>query len=87
MRYEVISYDVWGNARDGYEVNQAFHTGEFVEVDPYAEHHTFFRSLKKQGAISSYAGMKVDEIGDETCLYVVRERDMKPLFELRRVEQ
>jgi hypothetical protein len=31
--YELIEYDVWGNARDGYEVNQAFHTNQFYDID------------------------------------------------------
>lgn len=28
MRYEVISPDVWGNARDGWEINDMFRVGE-----------------------------------------------------------
>ena len=35
-KYEVISYDVWGNVRDGFEVNAAYRTGRVVEIDPDA---------------------------------------------------
>lgn len=31
-RYEIISYDVWGNAKDGYEVNDAHRTGIIIEL-------------------------------------------------------
>lgn len=33
MKMEVITYDVWGNAREGFWVNNAFRTGETVEID------------------------------------------------------
>ena len=86
MKYEVIALDVWGNARDGYEVNQGLHTGNYVEVDTL-EHHAFFRSLKKQGILDSYKGMCIDNgICSEDTIYVVRKRDMKPLFDLQKVE-
>lgn len=31
-KFEIISYDVWGNPKDGWEVNNAFHTHEIIEV-------------------------------------------------------
>lgn len=85
MKYEVISLDVWGNARDGFIVNDAIHTGNYVEVDTL-EHHKFFRSLKKQGIVDSYKGMGIDDISDDFHVYVYRRRDMKPLFDLEIVE-
>ena len=48
MKYEYISYDVWGNENDGYEVNQAFHTGEFVDIDPIASDEGIVESLQEQ---------------------------------------
>src|ERR1700685_2192710 len=30
--WEIASYDVWGNARDGYEVNNVFRQSEPVEI-------------------------------------------------------
>ena len=27
IKYEVISYDVWGNAKDGFDVNDMHNTG------------------------------------------------------------
>lgn len=31
-KYRLITYDVWGNARDGWEVNNSFSTGTVVEI-------------------------------------------------------
>jgi hypothetical protein len=30
--YQVITYDVWGNAREGFEVNAAYTTDTYIEV-------------------------------------------------------
>lgn len=31
-KFKVITYDVWGNPKDGWEVNNAFNTGDVIEV-------------------------------------------------------
>lgn len=31
-RYRLYTYDVWGNARDGWEVNDRYSTGTVVEI-------------------------------------------------------
>jgi len=33
MLYNLIRYDTWGNAREGFEVNNAFYTGQQIQVD------------------------------------------------------
>ena len=30
--YKLVNYDVWGNARDGYEVNDAHYTGDVLAL-------------------------------------------------------
>lgn len=32
MKFEIIEYDLWGNAEDEYDVNSAYHTGKYIEV-------------------------------------------------------
>ena len=83
MKYEYISYDVWGNDVDGYEVNQAFHTGEYVEINPESTDKEILISLIKQGfAKDSICFEAVDITGEpEYSLYF--EYDGKPEFELR----
>lgn len=76
MKYEIISYDVWGNARDGFEVNNAFHTGEFVELDGQESDYTINRRLGVRG---------VTWDGDpDYTLYGTLKRNGMPAMELRK---
>jgi len=33
MKFEILSLDVWGNEEDGFEINQVFATGNFIDID------------------------------------------------------
>ena len=87
MKYEYISYDVWGNENDGYEVNQAFHTGESVDIDPYLSDNDLLNQLASQGFILE--GIDYDQVSidgePEFSLYF--EYKGRPEFELRPVEE
>ena len=85
MRYEVISYDVWGNARDGWNVNQAFYTGRFVEIPEGATNEQIVRILKDAGEIRPRirtASVQIE--GEEGYdLYISHAPTGRPEFELR----
>lgn len=88
-KYEVINYDVWGNSDDGYEVNQAFHSGVFIEI-PNEEHMDakyVLGILRVEGILLS--PIKDDDlivdISHEDVIYFEKSEDGKPLFELRKV--
>lgn len=75
MKFEVISYDVWGNARDGFEVNQAFHTGRYIEVDENTSDAAINRRLGVQG---------ISWDGDPAyTLYGTLKRNGMPALELQ----
>jgi hypothetical protein len=77
MKYEVITYDVWGNARDGFEVNQAFYSGRTVTLPENASDYLINRRLSLQG-------VKWD--GEpEYSLYGELKRNGMPALELRAV--
>ena len=78
-KYEIITYDVWGNARDGFEVNNAFTTGRVVEIDPNASDRAINRALNARG-------VRWDGDPDYT-LYGVLTRNGRPALELRRVQE
>lgn len=88
MKYEVITYDVWGNKRDGYEVNDAYHTGEIVDVSDSDSDKDIIRKLKAVGIIRKgfrFSSFIVD--GDPDCnFYVDYEPTMYPVCELRKVQ-
>ncbi len=77
MRYEVIGYEVWGNTRDGYEVNQAYRTGIIIEVDEKTSDYAINRRLGLRGV--TWEGEP------EYGLYGTVKRNGRPACELRPV--
>jgi hypothetical protein len=84
-KYEVRSLDVWGNARDGFEVNNSFRAGH-VEVPPHASDRDFLRALRDGGFLSaaSSGGVVIKWEDDVHADVNLRRSDM-PLLQLSRV--
>jgi len=85
MKYEYISYDVWGNDADGYEVNQSFTTGEYINLDPYASDNEILVSLIKQDFIKDSISFDAVTITGESEYSLYFDYNGKPEFELRPV--
>lgn len=90
MRFELINLDVWGNATDGYEVNQISHTGRYVEI-PDAERgndDVLVKALKKAAMLRDTVTMEdIDIKGNpDVSLGIYDVRNNRPEFELVRVE-
>ena len=77
MLYEIVVYDVWGNAKDGFEVNAAYTTGEVVDIPDDASDYQINRLLGVRGCV--WDGEP------EYTLYATQKRNGKPAGELRRV--
>lgn len=91
--WQVYTYDVWGNRRDGYDVNDVYRQGT-VEINLRPNRHNtgtphefvsysptdrqLFRALGLQGLRGG-----IDTDGDDVNIYVNRSRDGYPLAELR----
>jgi len=94
--YKIIDYDVWGNNKDGYEVNAAHYTGCEVTFDDSATNRQIVTALKACGYLRKglhWRSLKIDgELAGETnfTLYVndirVRSGGLKPAFEMRAIE-
>ena len=87
--WDLRTYDVWGNAKDGYEVNDTFGAGSVelrlkVELCNAGTPQEFTSAYPSAGQVQrvlgTRAGLSLD--GDDTCIYVNRERDSYPLAEL-----
>ena len=83
ISYELWFYDVWGNAEDGYNVNDRNCADENVEFD--CENNEY----PTMAQIAEYLGCSVeaiedDNFGDETHLYISESVDGKPLCEFIR---
>ncbi len=82
MKYRVYTYDVWGNKKDGFEINDCFATDIMIDSSK-----DIVKSLKQEGFIKKSIKNKSFEIeGDEDCLYITYAPDYYPLCELRRID-
>ena len=76
-KYRLISYDTWGNSKEGFWVNDLFSTDIIVDIDPSYSDYRINRLLKIHG-------VKYDrQWAHDTYLYAENKRNGKPLFELR----
>ena len=90
--WEVWTYDVWGNARDGYEVNdRSCMDREYpmtlkVQVNNPGTEYEFlsaFPSAKQCREALGLGKVRLDWEGDDLHIYINRDRDGYPLGELQ----
>lgn len=84
-KYDVHTYDVWGNAKDGYNVNDVYPRSATIELADDAEDADIIRALKNAGILRSKARYSSFDIDGETgyTLYVNYSPTSYPLCELR----
>ena len=46
VEYKIITLDVWGNARDGYDVNDLYHTGRTVMLPEHPTRDAIIACLR-----------------------------------------
>jgi len=79
QQFQIISYDVWGNAKEGFEVNAAYFTGKTVSIDPESSDRAINRALNVRGIVWQGA--------PEFALYGELKRNGMPALELRPINQ
>lgn len=88
--WEVWTYDVWGNANDGYEVNDRYCLERAHEIDLLIEttdaHElgTFKHASPTDKQIRAAFGIRCrfETDGDDVTIYVNRSRDGYPIGEM-----
>jgi hypothetical protein len=89
--WELRTYDVWGNARDGYDVNDSFVVNRNYPMTldvvvnnkgTAQEFKSAYPSDKQIRQALDLTGIKLSLDGDNTTIYINRERDGYPLGEL-----
>ena len=88
--WELRSYDVWGNAKDGYDVNDSFPQGSVdirldVQFNNAGTEHEFISASPSDSQIRRAMGLgryRIDTLGDDLTIYVNRARDGYPLGEM-----
>ena len=83
-RWAWYSYDVWGNKKDGYEVNQVFRSSDYAYIpDSIVTDKALIAYLKREGFLRlSARAASFDLDGDEDVIYF--SYNGKPEGELRR---
>lgn len=83
-KWTVVVYDVWGNAEDGWDVNNKFRTWHWVDVDDNAQDHEVLSLLCAEMG-GDPDTLKIDgNTSGESVLYVQDRTDGRPVCELQR---
>lgn len=88
--WEIRTYDVWGNSKDGFEVNDSYRSGEVtirckVEVNNAGTPQEFLSASPSDSQIRAALSLhrfKLETDGDDLHIYVNRARDGYPCGEL-----
>lgn len=87
--WELRTYDVWGNAEDGYEVNDSFSAGEVTLEIPQTKCNAgtpqeFVGAYPTDEQLQEVFGElgAIETDGDDITIYVTRERDGYPIGEM-----
>lgn len=87
--WDLATYDVWGNANDGYDVNDVYRQGEItlrLKLNTYnaGKPGEFIGAHPTEYQIKQVFGVacQIDVDGDDTNVYVNRRRDSYPLGQL-----
>lgn len=84
MLYQWVTYDVLGNAQDGYEVNDVYPTDTTIELASEDDDEAILSGLIAAGAlIPNVKRSDVDIDGNDGLLYLNEASDGYPLGELR----
>jgi len=77
-RWEIVELDVWGNPDEGYNVNDIFKTGIFIELPENASNEELRKALRDAG----YDMFPDDEVEDGDYLITIYNNEGKPWLEL-----
>lgn len=82
-RWLIYVYDVWGNRRDGFEVNNEFRTGKSIRVPAGGTNQAIIRVLKRGGYIARWTGVEAPD-EDENDIWLENAKTGEPLLHLQR---
>ncbi len=84
LTYRLYTYDVWGNAEDGYDVNDVSRSSITVQFNKEPSDDEVILALKAAGYIkASYPNEGISIEGDAETIYISDAEDGRPDCELR----
>jgi hypothetical protein len=78
-----ISYDVWGNETDGWEVNAAYTTSVVYRISEDATDETILKTIWEDDADK----VKLEWSSVEDTIFFSAKETSEPLGEIRRIEK
>jgi hypothetical protein len=84
--WDIYSYDVWGNSRDGYEVNDTFKSGYEIELPEDYSDVQLLKAMKDSGFIKKtvkLSQLSIDGDG-ESYINIDEAKNGRPFCELRK---
>lgn len=85
-KYEIVDLEIWGNEIDGYTVNDAFHTLEYIEIENIDDDKEILNAVNhylKDPIKNCY----IDNISNEETIYINAYKNDMPLIELQLVTE
>ena len=88
MKKQLCSYDIWGNEKDGYQVNNVFAEDIYIEVTDKTSDKDIIQQAKKKGFLNKHIKDSSFDIEgeDDFTLYVTYTPKCMPIFELRNID-
>ena len=90
-KYQLYDYEVWGNNKDGYEVNDILKTNTIISIPLNASDREIIRILKKESIIKNNIRFSSIDFEGETgfVLYFSHhtQSHYRPEFELRCIDK
>ncbi len=87
--WELRTYDVWGNAKDGYDINDSYRAGSIELRIPQTRYNAgvigeFIGAYPTDRQIKRVFGTRsrIDTTGDDIHIFVERQRDGYPIGEM-----
>ena len=82
--YRVFSHDVWGNAKDGYEINHSYPTGETVILSKGMSDKEIVKALKEVGVLRRDLRMNMIQLeeDEEESIHITDSKG-RPEFSLQ----
>ena len=82
-KFKVYSLDVWGNKKDGFEVNDRSQSGKILTK---LDDKSIIKALKKENFLNKKCHFKSFSIdGDDTFISIDAAKTGEPLYELERI--
>lgn len=85
-KYEIVDLEIWGNEEDGYTVNDAFHTLEYIEIEDIDDDKEILNAVShylKDPIKNCY----IDNMSSEETIYINAYKNDMPLIELQLVAE